>query len=78
MTTTNLTRGDRTINPVAKLGAAALIAVCLVLTIDPVSAGVALLLEIPLFAALGIGWRGFWRRIWRSCRRGIARSSKDR
>lgn len=64
MTATDARVRSRTINPVAKLGAAALIAVCLVLTIDPVSAGVALLLEIPLFAALGIGWRGFWRRTW--------------
>ncbi len=53
-------RGDRPgsrrgpiadLNPVAKLGAALLIALPLVLTIDPVSAAVALLLELPLLAA---------------------------
>lgn len=51
-----------TINPVAKIAASALLAVCLVLTIDPVSSGVALLLEIPVFLALGIPARTFWRR----------------
>ena len=49
-------------NPVAKLVAAAVLAVCLVLTIDPVSAGVALVLELALFPWLGIPWRTFWRR----------------
>ncbi|MFT4213749.1 MAG: energy-coupling factor transporter transmembrane component T [Microbacterium sp.] len=52
------------INPVAKLGAALLIALPLVLTIDPVSAAVALGLEAPLLAASGLSWRGFWRRTW--------------
>lgn len=49
-------------NPVAKLAAAAVLAVCLVLTIDPVSAGVALVLELALFPLLGIPWATFWRR----------------
>lgn len=49
-------------NPVAKLAAAAVLAVCLVLTIDPVSAGVALVLELALFPLLGISWATFWRR----------------
>ncbi len=55
------------LNPVAKLGAALLIALPLVLTIDPVSAAVALLLELPLLAAAGLRWREFWVRtlpIW--------------
>lgn len=50
------------LNPVAKLGAALLIAVPLVLTIDPVSAAVALLLELPLLLAAGLTPREFWVR----------------
>ncbi|MFT4137137.1 energy-coupling factor transporter transmembrane component T family protein [Microbacterium sp.] len=42
------------LNPVAKLAAALLIAAPLVLTIDPVSAAVALLLELPLLASAGL------------------------
>jgi energy-coupling factor transport system permease protein len=49
-------------NPVAKLIAAALLAACLVLTIDWVSAGTALLLELALFPLLRIPPRTFWRR----------------
>ncbi|MFT3797540.1 energy-coupling factor transporter transmembrane component T family protein [Microbacterium sp.] len=52
------------VNPVAKLGAALLIALPLVLTIDPVSAAVALVLEVPLLAASGVSWGLFWRRTW--------------
>jgi energy-coupling factor transport system permease protein len=55
------------VNPVAKLGAALLLSVCLVLTIDVVSAGVALALEVVLFLALGLPARKFWLRtlpIW--------------
>jgi energy-coupling factor transport system permease protein len=55
------------LNPVAKLGAALLIAVPLVLTIDPVSAAVALVLELPLLLAAGLTPREFWTRtlpIW--------------
>ncbi|WP_431790181.1 energy-coupling factor transporter transmembrane component T family protein [Microbacterium paraoxydans] len=52
------------INPVAKLGVSALIAVPLVLTLDPVSAAVALVLEAVLFLFAGIGWREFWVRTW--------------
>lgn len=55
-------RAFATINPVAKLAAALLIAVVLVLSIDPVSAGVALVLEIPLLLAAGLPWRTFWLR----------------
>jgi energy-coupling factor transport system permease protein len=50
------------INPLAKFSALLLLALCLILTIDPVSAGVALLLEIPLFALMGIPARTFWLR----------------
>jgi len=39
-----------TLNPVAKLGAAFIVTLALLLSIDPVSAGVALLLELVLFA----------------------------
>jgi len=50
------------INPVAKLGASALIALPLILTLDVVSAAVALVLECLLFPFAGIGWREFWMR----------------
>lgn len=49
-------------NPIAKLAAAAIIAVGLVASLDTVSAAVALALEVPLFLAAGLGWRRFWRR----------------
>jgi len=50
------------INPVAKLGAALLLSLCLVLTIDWVSAAVALVLQIIVAAALRLDLAGFWRR----------------
>lgn len=50
------------INPVAKLAASAVIAVPLVLTIDVVSAAVALLLEAVLLPFAGLRWREFWVR----------------
>jgi energy-coupling factor transport system permease protein len=50
------------LNPVAKLGAALLIALPLIATIDPVSAALALLLELPLLAAAGLTAREFWVR----------------
>nr|WP_208382371.1 energy-coupling factor transporter transmembrane component T [Microbacterium ulmi] len=52
------------INPVAKLGASALIALPLILTLDWVSAAVALGLECALFPFASIGWREFWLRTW--------------
>lgn len=52
------------INPVAKLGVSALIAIPLILTLDPVSASVALVLECVLFFFAGIGWREVWLRTW--------------
>lgn len=50
------------INPVAKLGAALLLAAVLVLSIDWVSAAVALALESVLFLFAGVPWRQFWLR----------------
>ncbi|QMU96475.1 energy-coupling factor transporter transmembrane protein EcfT [Microbacterium esteraromaticum] len=52
------------VNPVAKLVASALIAIPLILTLDMVSAAVALALEGVLFLFAGIGWREFWARTW--------------
>lgn len=52
------------VNPVAKLGAAVLITVPLVLTLDVVSAAVALALELLLMPFAGLGWRRFWRSTW--------------
>ncbi len=54
----------RGVNPVAKLGAAVFISVCLVLSIDWVSAGVALALELLVVAALHVPPGVFWRRTW--------------
>ena len=51
-----------TVNPVAKLIATALIAVCLLISLDVVSAGVALLLELALIPLLCIPPRRFWMR----------------
>lgn len=50
------------VNPVAKLAAALLLGLCLVLTIDWVSAAVALALELAAVLALRISPRVFWRR----------------
>ncbi|MDO7882375.1 energy-coupling factor transporter transmembrane component T family protein [Salinibacterium soli] len=52
------------INPVAKLAASAVIAVALVLSIDWVSASVALALEFALFPWAGLSARQFVRRTW--------------
>lgn len=52
------------INPVAKLGAGGLVALPLILTLDMVSAAVALMLECVLFFFAGISWREFWTRTW--------------
>lgn len=52
------------VNPVAKLGASALITIPLVLTLDVVSAIVALALELLLTPLAGLGWREFWARTW--------------
>ncbi|MEV4776256.1 energy-coupling factor transporter transmembrane component T family protein [Microbacterium sp. LWH12-1.2] len=58
------TGGLAQINPVAKLGVSALVAIPLILTLDPVSASTALVLECVLFLFAGIGWREFWVRTW--------------
>lgn len=50
------------VNPVAKLVASAVISIALVLSIDWVSASVALALEAVLFVFAGLSWRQFWRR----------------
>jgi len=55
------------INPVAKLAASSVLTVVLVLSIDWVSASVALALEFVLFFWAGLGFRTFFRRtlaIW--------------
>ncbi|WP_353988070.1 energy-coupling factor transporter transmembrane component T family protein [Ruicaihuangia caeni] len=52
------------VNPIARLGAAFAIALCLVLTIDWVSAATALALELALLPFLGIRPAQFWRRTW--------------
>ncbi|GAA4266876.1 energy-coupling factor transporter transmembrane component T [Frondihabitans peucedani] len=56
------TRAVGRVNPVAKLGAAVILSLSLLLSIDWVSAGVALVLEAVLLAWAGLGWRAFWRR----------------
>ncbi|QEW04449.1 energy-coupling factor transporter transmembrane component T family protein [Microbacterium lushaniae] len=52
------------LNPLSKLAASALIALPLILTLDAVSAGVALALECLLLPFAGLGWREFWVRTW--------------
>ncbi|QEO09661.1 energy-coupling factor transporter transmembrane component T family protein [Protaetiibacter larvae] len=55
------------INPVARLAAGIVVALGIVWSIDPVSAGVALVLELALFPLLRIPLRVFWTRtalIW--------------
>lgn len=52
------------LNPLSKLLASALIAVPLVLTLDVVSAAVALGLELLLLPFAGLRWREFWVRTW--------------
>lgn len=62
-TTAAATRaGARPINPVTKLGCALLLSIALVLSLDWVSASVALLLELPLFLVAGLGPRAFLLR----------------
>jgi len=52
------------LNPVAKLLAIVVLTIPLVLTLDAVSAGVALAIELALFPFAGLGWSRFWRRTW--------------
>ncbi len=50
------------VNPVAKLTAALILALALALSVDVVSSGIALALEVLLLPFAGLGWRRFWRR----------------
>ncbi|MEJ1229449.1 MAG: energy-coupling factor transporter transmembrane component T [Galbitalea sp.] len=50
------------VNPVAKLAVALILGITLVLTLDWVSATVALVLESLLFFWAGVSWRTFWIR----------------
>lgn len=56
------TRAIGRLNPVAKLLAAVILSVSLLLSIDWVSAGVALVFEAILLGWAGLPWRAFWRR----------------
>lgn len=56
------TRRAQQVNPIAKLGAALLVSGPLILTIDWVSAAVALILVLALLPLTGVGWRRFWTR----------------
>ncbi len=51
-------------NPVAKLGAAAVLALALVVSLDPVAPGVALAAELATVPLFGIGYRALARRTW--------------
>jgi energy-coupling factor transport system permease protein len=55
-------RGILRVNPVAKIVVALLLGITLVLTLDWVSATVALVLESLLFFRAGVSWRTFWVR----------------
>ncbi|MDQ1565085.1 MAG: energy-coupling factor transport system permease protein, partial [Actinomycetota bacterium] len=50
------------VNPVAKLAVSFLLGITLVLTLDWVSATVAIVLESILFFWAGVSWRTFWLR----------------
>jgi energy-coupling factor transport system permease protein len=51
-------------NPVAKLAATLVVTVALLLSIDPVSAGVTLVLTLLLVPFTGVGARALWLRMW--------------
>ena len=51
-------------NPVAKLAATFVVTVTLLLSIDPVSAGVTLLLTLVLLPLTGLSLRWLWVRVW--------------
>lgn len=51
-------------NPVAKLAAALVVTVTLLLSIDPVSAGVTLVCVAALLPAARLPWRMLWLRTW--------------
>jgi energy-coupling factor transport system permease protein len=50
------------VNPVAKFGAAVVLAVVLLASLDLVTAVVALAAELALMPLAGLDWRTFWRR----------------
>jgi energy-coupling factor transport system permease protein len=56
------TQGVAGVNPVAKLGAALVVSIVLMLSVDLVSASTALLLEAVLVPFAGLGSRQFWLR----------------
>jgi energy-coupling factor transport system permease protein len=62
VTSTPTAIGILRVNPVAKLVVALLLGITLVLTLDWVSATVALVLESVLFLRAGVSWRTFWLR----------------
>ncbi len=54
--------GVAAINPVAKIAAALVIALTLAFSVDTVSAGLALALEVVLLPFAGLRWGAFWHR----------------
>ncbi|WP_296194241.1 energy-coupling factor transporter transmembrane protein EcfT [uncultured Microbacterium sp.] len=52
------------INPVAKLAATLVVSVTLLLSIDPVSAGVSLAATLVLLPFARLPWRQVWLRVW--------------
>ncbi|CAL8977308.1 Putative HMP/thiamine permease protein YkoC [Propionicimonas sp. T2.31MG-18] len=50
------------LNPVSKMAAVAIQTVALLTSIDPVSAAIALALNLVLFAWAGLTWTQFWKR----------------
>jgi len=52
------------VNPVAKLAAAGILSITLLLSIDPVSAGVTLALTLLLLPFAGLPLRSLWLRMW--------------
>lgn len=52
------------VNPVAKLAAAGILSITLLMSIDPVSAGVTLAATLLLLPFAGLGARQLWLRMW--------------
>lgn len=51
-------------NPTAKISAAAIVMVALLVSSDLVTPSLVLLVELLVLPAAGLGWRGLWRRTW--------------
>lgn len=51
-------------NPTAKLAAAMLLTLCLVVSLDPVTPAVALAVEVAVLPAFGVAYRQLLRRTW--------------